>query len=267
MKRKILFLGILSTVLLAVAGGVVLFGTGKARAASLSPDAAQRKLDALTESWWQSLNGRGWLYIKYEIYAPNSVGKDPDTGWELFKRAKEEIWSLSNGDGEVQVVLIKTVDEEHPDHVYRLAWEKGRLLREPGFRGDAPDWQNWDYHFILDSGCAREVREVAQSGDEATKRTEILSKEGKYQWEVTLTQYFPSPVQLPEMSTKDLFTASRLICTWNTHPAHLVDVTHFYVSEEGKEVLSEQISGFEAHRVKELPADMQALLNRLEAQK
>ncbi len=261
MKKNLLFP---IFVLLAFVGGVVVWGSVKAQAASLPPGSVQKKLDSLTESWWRSLDGEGWLYVAYETDSPNSIGKDPDTGWQLFKHYREEVWSLSNNKGEIQTVLIRTTDKEHPDHIYRLAWEGGHLLREPGFRGGAPDWRSWDYHFILDSGCAREVRNAVQSGDDAAKRTEILSKDGKDTWEVSLVQYF-SPIQLPDLQTKALFTASRLTCVWNKRPAHPISVMHFYVTENGEKVLSERIFNFEAHRAKNLPADMQALFGRLEA--
>lgn len=218
------------------------------------------------ERWLTSLGDDGWLYLARKFDNPYVQGIDPDVGWPLFRLYLEELWFRLDTGGKVAAVLIRTTDLER-GNVYRLAWEPGRILREPDWVDEFPAWP--DFPPPIEGLCTLDIEEaarlaVARQGETFGLVTAQWAPGGDL-LSATAEVRHP-PVAVPDFTGKpDTYVGARTVCRWDPVTGALTESEYWLLASNGAEFLMTRGFDYQAARVLAPPGDMMDLLGRLRA--
>ncbi len=219
------------------------------------------------ERWLASLGDDGWLYLARKFDNPYAQGVDPDVGWPLFRLYLEELWFQLDTGGNVVTVLIRTTDLER-GNAYRLAWEPGRILREPDWADEFPAWP--DFPPPIDGLCTLGIEEaarlaVARQGETFGLVTAQWAPDGDL-LSATAEIRHP-PVTVPDFTGKpDTYVGTKTVCRWDPATGALTESEYWLLASNGTEFLMTRGFDYQAARVLSPPGDMMDLLDQLRAE-
>ncbi len=283
-KQFVLRISLFLVLGLFIYGGAMYFGvqdktteTAFAAPGTLTPTPASDEIeqilqisDELTTKWVEQVTTEEWLYVSHteeinEDVSLNVGNFNSETGWPLPAHSLWEAWYKLDDKGQRTTSISQRIDLDR-GNVEQIVWQDGNLLKLPsGVRETTyvPNRRGWEtYRPLQNSFCNRQLAYLtSQPQDDISINAEwVTNDSGENQWVLTMTRYY----QPMSDAYKGLTAiANQDVCYRNAETGAVDHIESYVITDTGELILITHAYDYKAVPLKEPPAEILALLDKL----